>query len=75
MPLLPPRWRLVLLGVAALSLPVIAGIVWLILTGSFGEVRGLVPVGPLTLKNWRFGNRSATGRRSMSHCSTPWRSR
>ncbi len=54
MPLLPPRWRLVLLGVAALSLPVIAGIVWLILTGSFGEVRGLVPAGPLTLKNWRF---------------------
>ncbi|PYU64477.1 MAG: carbohydrate ABC transporter permease, partial [Acidobacteria bacterium] len=47
MPLLPPRWRLVLLGVAALSLPVIAGIVWLILTGSFGEVRGLVPAGPL----------------------------
>jgi inositol-phosphate transport system permease protein len=54
MPLLPPRWRLVLLIVAALSLPVVAGIVWLFLTGSFGEVHGLVPRGPLALTNWRF---------------------
>jgi inositol-phosphate transport system permease protein len=54
MPLLPPRWRLLFLVVAALSLPVIAGIVWLFLTGSFDEVHGLVPTGPLALKRWRF---------------------
>ncbi len=54
MPLLPPRWRLLFLVAAALSLPVIAGIVWLFLTGSFDEVHGLVPTGPLVLKRWRF---------------------
>jgi len=54
MPLLPPRWRFLLLAVLALSLPVIAGIVWLFLTGSFDEVHGLVPTGPLEFKNWRF---------------------
>ena len=54
MPLLPPRWRLLMLGVAALSLPVVAGVLWLFLTGSFDEVHGLVPRGPLGLRNWRF---------------------
>ncbi len=54
MPLLPPRWRLLLFVVAALSLPVIAGIVWLFLTGSFSNVYGLVPAGPPALKSWRF---------------------
>jgi inositol-phosphate transport system permease protein len=54
MPLLPPRWRLLFLGLAALSLPIVAGIVWLVLTGSFADVHGLRPVGPPTLKNWRF---------------------
>lgn len=54
MPLLPPRWRLLLVVLAALSLPVIAGIVWLFLTGAFETVHGLVPTGPLALKSWRF---------------------
>lgn len=54
MPLLPPRWRLLVLALTALSLPIIAGVVWLFLTGSFGEVHGLRPAGPPTLKNWRF---------------------
>ncbi len=63
MPLLPPRWRLLLLVLAALSLPIITGIVWLFLTGSFNEVHGLVPAGPLTIKNWRFLWESSIGNR------------
>ncbi len=63
MPLLPPRWRLLLLVLAALSLPIIIGIVWLFLTGSFNEVHGLVPAGPLTIKNWRFLWESSIGSR------------
>jgi inositol-phosphate transport system permease protein len=54
MPLLPPRWRLVLLGLVALSLPIAAGLVWLILTGSFDRVHGLLPAGPPDPSNWRF---------------------
>jgi inositol-phosphate transport system permease protein len=54
MPLLPPRWRLVLLGLVAVSLPIASGLVWLILTGSFDRVHGLWPAGPPDLSNWRF---------------------
>ena len=46
MPLLPRGWRLLLLALLALSLPILAGLVWLFLTGSFREVHGLLPAGP-----------------------------
>lgn len=62
MPLLPPRWRLLLFAVVALSLPIIAGLVWLFLTGFFDRVHGLVPVGPVALDNWRFLTQSVGGR-------------
>ena len=54
MPLLPPRWRLILFAAAALSVPIVAGIIWLFLTGAFEDVHGLVPGGPVALKSWRF---------------------
>jgi inositol-phosphate transport system permease protein len=54
MPLLPPRWRLLLLGLVALSLPIASGLAWLVLTGSFDRVHGLLPTGPLGLDNWQF---------------------
>jgi inositol-phosphate transport system permease protein len=67
MPLLPPRWRLLLLALGALSLPIITGIVWLFLTGSFQDVHGLVPAGPLAIKNWRFLWESSIGNRPPIH--------
>src|SRR2546422_950762 len=42
MPLLPPRWRLVLLLLLLLSLPIAAGLAWLLLTGAFDRVHGLL---------------------------------
>jgi inositol-phosphate transport system permease protein len=54
MPLLPSRWRLLLIVLAALSLPILSGVVWLFLTGSFDRVHGLIPQGPLAPDNWRF---------------------
>jgi inositol-phosphate transport system permease protein len=54
MPLLPPRWRLLLLALVAVSLPIVAGLIWLILTGSFDRVHGLRPAGPPDITNWRF---------------------
>jgi len=63
MPLLPPRWRLLLLALVALSLPIITGIVWLFLTGLFEDVHGLVPAGPLAIKSWRFLWESSIGSR------------
>src|SRR5216117_3198236 len=54
MPLLPPRWRLVLLLLLLLSLPIAAGLAWLLLTGAFDRVHGLLPVKPPDLRNWRF---------------------
>jgi inositol-phosphate transport system permease protein len=54
MPLLPPRWRLVLVLLVAMSLPIASGLVWLILTGSFDRVHGLLPAGPPDAGNWRF---------------------
>lgn len=62
MPLLPPRWRLVALGLAVLSLPIAAGLIWLILTGLFDRVHGLLPVSRPTLENWRFLWESVGGR-------------
>ena len=54
MPLLPPRWRLLLVALVAVSLPIISGLIWLILTGSFDRVHGLLPAGPPDINNWRF---------------------
>ncbi len=54
MPLLPPRWRLALLLVIGLSLPILGGFVWLLLAGWFDRIHGLIPVGRLALDNWRF---------------------
>jgi len=62
MPLLPPRWRLVLALLAALSLPIAAGVVWLFLTGTFDRVHGLIPAGPVDPGNWRFLTESIGGR-------------
>lgn len=54
MPLLPPRWRLLLLVLLGLSVPIIAGFVWLLLTGWFDRIHGLIPVGGFAPENWRF---------------------
>src|SRR5207244_8589751 len=54
MPLLPPRWRLVLLLLLLLSLPIAAGLVCLPLSGALDRVHGRLPVKPPALRNWRF---------------------
>ena len=54
MALLPPRWRLVLVVLVAFCLPILSGVAWLFLTGSFDRVHGLIPQGSIALKNWRF---------------------
>ncbi|MDQ7820231.1 MAG: carbohydrate ABC transporter permease [Armatimonadota bacterium] len=54
MPLLPPRWRLLVAALALLSLPIVAGVLWLLLTGWFDRVHGLLPVGGWSPGNWRF---------------------
>lgn len=54
MPILPKRWPLVLLGVLLVSLPIIAGVAWLVLTGFFDQVYGLLPQGAIDPQNWRF---------------------
>jgi inositol-phosphate transport system permease protein len=67
MPLLPPRWRLLLLALAVLSLPILSGIVWLFLSGSFERVHGLLPVGPPAVTGWRFLWESSGGSRPPIH--------
>src|SRR5256886_10128907 len=62
MPLLPPRWRLVLLLLLLLSLPIAAGLAWLLLTGAFDPVHGLLPAKPPDLRNWRFLWEAIAGR-------------
>lgn len=54
MPLLPKRWPVILTLVLLFSLPIIAGLVWLISTGLFDRMHGLIPQGALNLDNWRF---------------------
>lgn len=54
MPLLPRWWRLVLVVLILISLPILVGYVWLVLAALFERVHGLVPAGSLSLKNWRF---------------------
>jgi len=62
MPLLPPRWRLTLIVLAALCVPIASGVVWLFLTGTFDRVHGLIPVRSPSLDNWRFLWQSVGGR-------------
>lgn len=54
MPILPRRWPIILLLVLLVSLPLIAGIAWLIITGLFDRVFGLIPQGSFSPDNWRF---------------------
>jgi hypothetical protein len=62
MALLPPRWRLVLVVLVAFCLPILSGVAWLFLTGSFDRVHGLIPQGSVALKNWRFLLEAVGGR-------------
>jgi inositol-phosphate transport system permease protein len=66
MPLLPPRWRLLLTVLLATSLPIVAGMAWLFLSGTFDRVHGLRPVGPPALDNWRFLWQPVGGRPPVS---------
>ncbi len=54
MPLLPPRWKLLLAVLFLVCTPIAAGLIWLLLTGVFDRVHGLIPVRPPALDNWRF---------------------
>lgn len=54
MPLLPPRWKLVMAALLLVCIPIASGLIWLVLTGIFDRVHGLVPVRPPSLDNWRF---------------------
>jgi inositol-phosphate transport system permease protein len=50
----PRAWPLWLLALVALSLPLAAGYLWLVLTSVSREVHGLLPVGGWQPENWRF---------------------
>src|SRR5690606_34641521 len=53
MPLRPRAWWLVLL-LAAITVPIVVGYLWIVI-GSFNtRVHGITPVGEWTLENWRF---------------------
>ncbi len=54
MPLQPPRWRLLLLLLFLIGLPLLTGLAWLVLTSLFDRVHGLVPQGDFGAENWRF---------------------
>lgn len=54
MPLLPPRWRLLLAVLFLVCTPIASGLIWLLFTGVFDRVHGLIPVRPPALDNWRF---------------------
>ena len=54
MPLRPRSWWPILLALAAITLPIVVGYLWIVI-GSFNtRVHGLTPVGEWTLENWRF---------------------
>lgn len=54
MPLRPRGWWLILLVLAAITLPIVVGYLWIVI-GSFNtRVHGITPVGEWTLENWRF---------------------
>ncbi len=54
MPLLPRNWPLFWGVLTLLTLPILIGVLWLILTAIFDQVHGLLPVGPIDPENWRF---------------------
>ncbi len=54
MPLLPRNWPLWLVVLFLITLPIGAGILWLVLTALYNQVHGLVPMGKLAPQNWRF---------------------
>jgi inositol-phosphate transport system permease protein len=54
MPILPKRWPLIALLMLLVTLPLVAGLIWLLTTGFFDRVFGLVPQGSLNPRNWRF---------------------
>ncbi len=62
MPLLPPRWRLLVAVLGVLCLPIGCGLIWLLLTGWFDRVHGLLPAGRWSAENWRFIWQSIGGR-------------
>jgi inositol-phosphate transport system permease protein len=60
-------WPLLALGLLALSLPLLVGYLWLLVSAFSPQVHGLKPVGGLTLEHWRFllepiGQRPPIGR-------------
>ncbi|HEV8354314.1 MAG TPA: carbohydrate ABC transporter permease [bacterium] len=62
MPLLPPRWRVLVLVLVGVSLPIAAGVAWLLLSGTFDRVHGLLPVEGFAPENWRFLREPIGGR-------------
>lgn len=54
MPILPKRWPLIVLLMLVVTLPLLAGLSWLVMTGFFDRVFGLVPQGSFNPRNWRF---------------------
>ncbi|HEX7022119.1 MAG TPA: carbohydrate ABC transporter permease [Trueperaceae bacterium] len=58
-------WRLIVLALVVVSLPVAAGYAWLFLTSVNHEVHGLRPVGGWEPHNWRFLWDTLVGRPSI----------
>ncbi|MBF6594779.1 MAG: carbohydrate ABC transporter permease [Thermaceae bacterium] len=56
-------WWAVLLGL--LSLPIVAGYLWLVLSSLSNQMHGLLPTGGWKLQNWRFLWESVGGRPSI----------
>ena len=54
MPILPPRWRIFLIALGIIALPIVIGLVWILLTALFDRVHGLIPQAGLGRENWRF---------------------
>jgi inositol-phosphate transport system permease protein len=50
----PKHWPLWLLALLVLSLPIVAGYAWLVVSSFNQRVHGLVPVGSWSLDNWQF---------------------
>jgi len=65
MPLRPRSWPFVAIAVVVLSLPIVGGYTWLLLSSLSREVHGLLPVGGFHLENWRFLWEGVEGRPSV----------
>ncbi len=63
MPLLPRNWPLFWVVLTLLTLPILIGVIWLILTAIFDQVHGLFPAGPPDPENWRFLYEGSVGGR------------